>query len=196
MSDSKNQKILLQNNATAWEPCLILSDSIGSGTNIGALSHIGSSVIIGKDCKIQGSVYIADGCTIGDEVFIGPNATLTNDRYPPSGGKWKPVIVQNKVVIGASAGVFGCMIAYTNLFPKARLSLPFLSSFSISARLLVLLYILNEIYFIVYNPIENVAHFAHLGGALGGLLVSFIWKRTITKKIEERNNQKLTRNNA
>ena len=67
--------------------------------------HIGSNVTIGKDCRIQGSVYIADGCTIGDEVFIGPNATLTNDRYPPSGGKWKPVIVQNKVVIGANSTI-------------------------------------------------------------------------------------------
>lgn len=105
MSDFKNHKIVLQNNATAWEPCLILSDSIGCGTNIGALSHIGSNVTIGKDCRIQGSVYIADGCTIGDEVFIGPNATLTNDRYPPSGGIWKPVIVQNKVVIGANSTI-------------------------------------------------------------------------------------------
>ena len=30
------------------EPCMILADSIGSGTNIGALSHIGSNVTIGK----------------------------------------------------------------------------------------------------------------------------------------------------
>ena len=105
MSDFNNQKIVLQSNATAWEPCMILADSIGSGTNIGALSHIGSNVTIGRDCRIQGSVYIADGCTIGDEVFIGPNATLTNDRYPPSGGKWKPVIVQNKVVIGANSTI-------------------------------------------------------------------------------------------
>ena len=101
----------------------------------------------------------------------------------------------NKVVIGASAEFFGCMIAYTNLFQKHDYHFRFYLHFQFP-RLLVLLYILNEIYFIVYNPIENVAHFAHLGGALGGLLVSFIWKRTITKKIKERNNQKLTRNNA
>jgi|TARA_B100000123_G_C25586264_1_gene365003 acetyltransferase-like isoleucine patch superfamily enzyme len=105
MSDSTNQKIELPNNATAWEPCMISTGSIGSGTNIGALSHIGSNVKIGRDCRIQGSVYIADGCDIGDEVFIGPNATLTNDRYPPSGGKWKPIVVQNKVVIGANATI-------------------------------------------------------------------------------------------
>ena len=84
---------------------MISTGSIGSGTNIGALSHIGSNVKIGRDCRIQGSVYIADGCDIGDEVFIGPNATLTNDRYPPSGGKWKPIVVQNKVVIGANATI-------------------------------------------------------------------------------------------
>jgi acetyltransferase-like isoleucine patch superfamily enzyme len=96
---------------------MIASESIGSGTNIGALSHIGRDVTIGEKCKIQGSVYIADGCIIGNEVFIGPNATLTNDRHPPSRGKWSPVVVEDKVVIGANttivAGVRlceGCVI--------------------------------------------------------------------------------------
>ena len=105
MSDSKNRRVTLQNNATAWEPCMISTDSVGSGTNIGALSHIGSDVTIGRDCRIQGSVYIANGCKIGNEVFIGPNATLTNDRYPPSGGKWEPVVVHDNVVIGANATI-------------------------------------------------------------------------------------------
>ena len=96
---------------------MIASESIGSGTNIGALSHIGRDVTIGETCKIQGSVYIADGCIIGNEVFIGPNATLTNDRHPPSGGKWSPVVVEDKVVIGANATIVagvrlceGCVI--------------------------------------------------------------------------------------
>tara|TARA_B100000459_G_scaffold145447_1_gene109847 strand:- start:2608 stop:3012 length:405 start_codon:yes stop_codon:yes gene_type:complete len=96
---------------------MIASESIGSGTNIGALSHIGRDVTIGETCKIQGSVYIADGCIIGDEVFIGPNATITNDRHPPSGGKWSPVVVEDKVVIGANATIVagvrlceGCVI--------------------------------------------------------------------------------------
>jgi len=105
MSDLANRKIELPNDATAWEPCMISAHSVGRGTNIGALSHIGAKVTIGRDCRIQGSVYIADGCKIGDDVFIGPNATLTNDRFPPSGGSWKPVVVQNKVVIGANATI-------------------------------------------------------------------------------------------
>ncbi|MAX45841.1 MAG: hypothetical protein CMB24_03485 [Euryarchaeota archaeon] len=117
MSDLSGRKVELPHGAIAWQPCMIASESIGSGTNIGALSHIGRDVTIGETCKIQGSVYIADGCIIGDEVFIGPNATITNDRHPPSGGKWSPVVVEDKVVIGANATIVagvrlceGCVI--------------------------------------------------------------------------------------
>ena len=117
MSDLSGRKVELPHGAIAWQPCIIASESIGRGTNIGALSHIGRDVTIGETCKIQGSVYIADGCIIGNEVFIGPNATLTNDRHPPSGGKWSPVVVEDKVVIGANATIVagvrlceGCVI--------------------------------------------------------------------------------------
>lgn len=118
MSELKGRKIELPSGATAWWPCFVASDDIGKGTNIGALSHIGRDVKIGYSCRIQGSVYVADGCVIGNEVFIGPNATLTNDRYPPSEGKWKPVIVEDNVVIGANSTIVagvrletGCVIA-------------------------------------------------------------------------------------
>ncbi|MCH1527703.1 MAG: N-acetyltransferase [Candidatus Poseidoniaceae archaeon] len=118
MSDLRGRKVDLSNGATAWQPCMIDSNDIGAGTNIGSLSHIGKEVCIGKNCRIQGSVYIADGCTIGDGVFIGPNATLTNDRHPPSNGKWSPVIVEDDVVIGANSTIIagvrlntGCVIA-------------------------------------------------------------------------------------
>ena len=118
MNDLSGHRIELPNGATAWWPCLIGSDSIGKGTNIGALSHIGQDVKIGINCRIQGSVYIADSSSIGNEVFIGPGAVLTNDRHPPSRGIWSPVIVEDKVVIGANATIVagvrlhtGCVIA-------------------------------------------------------------------------------------
>jgi acetyltransferase-like isoleucine patch superfamily enzyme len=118
MNDLSGHRIELIGGATAWWPCLVGSDSIGNGTNIGALSHIGKDVKVGINCRIQGSVYIADGCSIGNEVFIGPGAVLTNDRHPPSKGIWSPVIVEDKVVIGANATIVagvklhtGCVIA-------------------------------------------------------------------------------------
>ena len=118
MSELNGRKIELPNGAIAWWPCIVASEDIGDGTNIGALSQIGRDVKIGDSCRIQGSVYIADGCIIGNQVFIGPNATLTNDRHPPSGGKWKPVVVEDEVVIGANSTIVagvkletGCVIA-------------------------------------------------------------------------------------
>jgi len=118
MNDLSGRRIELPGGATAWWPCLVGSDSIGKGTNIGALSHIGKDVKVGINCRIQGSVYIADGCSIGDEVFIGPGAVLTNDRHPPSKGVWSPAIVEDEVVIGANATIVagvklqsGCVIA-------------------------------------------------------------------------------------
>lgn len=110
MNELDGRRVDLPSGATVWKPCMIASDSIGEGSNIGAMSHIGRNVSIGKNCRIQGSVYIADGCMIGNEVFIGPNSTLTNDRHPPSGGKWAPVIVEDNVVIGANATIVAGVI--------------------------------------------------------------------------------------
>ncbi len=105
MSDLISKKITLESGATAWTPCYVGTESIGAGTNIGSLSHVGRNVVVGKNCKIQGSVYIADKTTIGNNVFIGPGAVITNDKYPPSGGKWNPVKVADGVVIGGNSTI-------------------------------------------------------------------------------------------
>ena len=113
MNELKGQKVVLPSGATAWKPYIVASDTVGHGTNIGALSHIGRDVTIGENCRIQGSVYIADKCIIGNNVFIGPNATLTNDRHPPSNGNWEPVIVEDEVVIGANVTVVAGVTLHT-----------------------------------------------------------------------------------
>ncbi|MDP6870400.1 MAG: acyltransferase [Candidatus Poseidoniaceae archaeon] len=105
MDKLNGKRINLPSGATAWWPCHVSSNDIGTGTNIGALSHIGRNVTIGSDCRIQGGAYVADSSIIGDRVFIGPNATITNDRFPPSNGKWQPVVIDSDVVIGAGSTI-------------------------------------------------------------------------------------------
>ena len=89
----------------------------------------------------------------------------------------------NRITIGASAGVFGIMLAYTTLFPKQRLGLPWFKT-TMSARLIIGIYVIGEIYMLLYDPQPNVAHFAHLAGGLGGFLLAKLWMKS---KLDENN---------
>jgi membrane associated rhomboid family serine protease len=73
-------------------------------------------------------------------------------------------------VIGASAGVFGLMLCYAMMFPNRRVML-LIPPVPMSARTMVIGYAAVELVFGVTGTQLGVAHFAHLGGLLGGWLV-------------------------
>ncbi|WP_057936987.1 rhomboid family intramembrane serine protease [Algoriphagus resistens] len=83
----------------------------------------------------------------------------------------------NIPMVGASGALFGVLIAFAMLFPNTQLFLLF-PPMPIKAKYMVLFYSLYTIYNVfVNNPLDNVAHFAHLSGLLiGGVLVYF-WKK-------------------
>lgn len=72
-------------------------------------------------------------------------------------------------VIGASAGVFGILLAYALVFPNHRIML-LIPPIPLPARVFVALYAAIELYFGVTGTQAGVAHFAHLGGLIGGWL--------------------------
>ena len=78
--------------------------------------------------------------------------------------------------LGASGGIFGILLAFAVLFPRARLLL-LLPPIPMPAWLFVTLYGVLELFFGVTGTQASVAHFAHLGGMLGGALVLLYWRR-------------------
>jgi membrane associated rhomboid family serine protease len=72
--------------------------------------------------------------------------------------------------VGASGGVFGLMLAYAILFPHGKVML-ILLPIPLPAPLFVALYGVAELMFGVTGAQPGVAHFAHLGGMLGGWLL-------------------------
>jgi membrane associated rhomboid family serine protease len=81
------------------------------------------------------------------------------------------------VTVGASGAVFGILAAFTVLFPNVELMLIFFPV-PIKAKYLIPGYAVLELIFGVANfKGDNIAHFAHLGGALFGLGLVLIWKR-------------------
>jgi membrane associated rhomboid family serine protease len=78
--------------------------------------------------------------------------------------------------VGASGGIFGVLLAYAIYFPR-RTVLLLIPPIPLPARWFVLLYGLLELYLGVTGTQEGVAHFAHLGGMLGALLLIQYWRR-------------------
>lgn len=75
------------------------------------------------------------------------------------------------IMIGASGAVFGLFAAYCNVFPNRPLSfiLPF---FNTKAKKMFKIYVALELILgILHIPGDNIAHFAHLGGALTGYVI-------------------------
>lgn len=76
--------------------------------------------------------------------------------------------------VGASGGAFGVLLAYGICFPNRTIML-LLPPISMPAWLFVLLYAGLELTLGVTGTQAGVAHFAHLGGMIGGYLVVHHW---------------------
>ncbi|WP_109124799.1 rhomboid family intramembrane serine protease [Dyella sp. C11] len=77
--------------------------------------------------------------------------------------------------LGASGAIFGILLAFGMLFPYEKMMLIFLP-IPISAWIFVTLYALAELYMGVTGTQAGIAHFAHLGGMLGGFLLIQYWR--------------------
>jgi len=77
--------------------------------------------------------------------------------------------------IGASGGVFGLLLAFGLFFPRRTVVL-LIPPVPMPAWLFVTLYGLLELVLGVTGTSQGVAHFAHLGGMLGGWLLIRSWR--------------------
>lgn len=76
--------------------------------------------------------------------------------------------------VGASGAVYGILLAFGMMFPNSTLYIYF--AIPIKAKWFVLIYGIIEL-FAGFRGIDNVAHFAHLGGMLFGLILILYWKK-------------------
>lgn len=80
-------------------------------------------------------------------------------------------------VVGASGAIYGLLLAFGMQFPNVGLMLIFLP-IPIKAKFFIPLLILLELYLGVNQfSWDNIAHFAHLGGAVSGFLLILYWRK-------------------
>lgn len=83
-------------------------------------------------------------------------------------------------MVGASGAVFGIMAAFAYLFPNTEMYLMFIP-IPIKAKFLIGGYFLIEVYLSIQSIkgvySDSVAHLAHVGGAIFGFILVYIWNK-------------------
>ena len=78
--------------------------------------------------------------------------------------------------VGASGAVYGVLVAFGMYFKDAKLALIFFPV-PIAAKYFIPLILLGDLFFgMTKYSIGNVAHFAHIGGAVIGFILAYYWK--------------------
>jgi membrane associated rhomboid family serine protease len=83
----------------------------------------------------------------------------------------------NTPAVGASGAVYGVLAAFGLYFKDAKLALIFLP-IPIAAKYFIPVMILGDLFFgVTKYSVGNIAHFAHIGGALIGFIIAYFWKK-------------------
>ena len=85
------------------------------------------------------------------------------------------VLGSDAPTIGASGGLFGLLIGFAMVFPRRKIT-PLIPPIPMPAPVFVALYGAIELTLGVTGSASGVAHFAHLGGLLGGWLMMRYWR--------------------
>jgi membrane associated rhomboid family serine protease len=79
--------------------------------------------------------------------------------------------------VGASGAIMGVLVAFGYLFPNTELFILFIP-FPVKAKWAVIGYVAIDLFggFANFSG-DNIAHFAHLGGALTGFILVLLWNK-------------------
>lgn len=80
------------------------------------------------------------------------------------------------VTVGASGAIFGLLLAFGMLFPNAAIFIFFIP-IPIKAKYFVVFYGIIELMLGIKGMASGVAHFAHVGGMIGGLILVLLWRK-------------------
>ena len=115
---------------------------------------------------------------IAVQLFLVYNATGSFDPTLPKLLEHQEVLATYfSTTVGASGAVFGILVAFGMLFPNTELMMIFFP-IPIKAKYFVSLYVIFELVMgMRMSNGDNIAHFAHLGGALFGFIIVKIWNK-------------------
>jgi membrane associated rhomboid family serine protease len=144
---------ILYNSIGVWEIMELKKSIIAMGIDIDVLNH-----------KIVNN-YLSE-------------ITFSNERQGEIIQRYYDLTISN--MVGASGALFGVLAGFAVLFPNTELMLLF-PPIPIKAKFLIGAYLLFEIYSSIKMQHDQIAHLAHVGGAIVGISLVLIWRKTDKK---------------
>ena len=107
--------------------------------------------------------------------YIQLSDIVKNYQYVKIGASSIPVdeYLNMLTTVGASGAVYGILLAFGMTWPNSRIYIYF--AIPIKAKWFVIIYGVIEL-FSGFSSVDNVAHFAHVGGMLFGLILILYWR--------------------
>ncbi|SHL29030.1 rhomboid family intramembrane serine protease [Chryseobacterium polytrichastri] len=79
-------------------------------------------------------------------------------------------------MVGASGAIFGVIAAFATLYPDSKIMIMFIPV-PVKVKYILPVIIVVSVFLGVSGNVGGIAHFAHVGGALVGFLLAWIWKK-------------------
>lgn len=90
-------------------------------------------------------------------------------------------VKEQYLMVGASGAIMGVMVAFAYLFPNTEMFIMFIP-IPVKAKYVIPVFVLIDLFGgLNQTPGDNVAHFAHLGGAAVGFILVYYWNKTNRK---------------
>jgi membrane associated rhomboid family serine protease len=118
-------------------------------------------------CGLGAAVVLLGAYTIELNVLMH---RFSENQIPFEEFEYKKEMIIQSTAVGASGAINGVMVAYAWLFPNSLVYLYF--AIPVKVKYIVIAYFLIDLFGGI-NPRsgDNVAHFAHVGGAIVGLIL-------------------------
>lgn len=160
---------VLYNSIGVWQLMELKNVLINAGNEIANINHY---IVDGKLTPFQtGEEFVSQTEKLVMAGKITP-ATLTQhiqELYDYASYNYSSMV-------GASGAIFGLLAGFAMLFPNTQLMLLF-PPIPIKAKYLIGGYIIFEVYNSLTGPKDHIAHLAHVGGAIVGIIFILVWRR-------------------
>jgi len=154
-----------------------LATVFGSDPTIGNLNALFASMepntLLGGEAR-----YGAILGSLQNDIALGKDINAVVDQAWYVATKHTGAIQHLSRVVGASGAISGIAAAFAVIYPWQKLQIIFIPVGIYAAYLIPFFFGIDLLLGFLDLSIDNIAHFAHVGGAIAGAILAYIWSKT------------------